>query len=305
MAWQDRDYNRGGGCGDGPPGGGGFSGAIGGRLAGARVTFWLIIINFIVLVLNGILTGSSRGGALSLERWGNFNISQAIYHLQLWRWVTYQFLHDGFFHLAFNMIALYFFGPLLESWWGPRRYLAFYLICGTCGAFFYTVLAFVPGLLQVDADTGLMGASGSVLGILVGCAVLYPHQRVMLLFPPIPMTMRTLALFVLGIAGLSLIVGSANAGGEAAHLGGAVLGFVLIKNPRFLWFAEHIGAGWFKQVTLRRLQQRAQRQRGIMDSEQAEVDRILDKVREHGMHSLTSREKRALKRATDRQRRAG
>ena len=304
MSWQDRDYNR-GGYGGGPSGGGGFGGAIGGRLAGARVTFWLIIINFVVLLVNGILTHSTRGDAFSPEHWGNFNITQAIYHLQLWRWVTYQFLHDGFFHFLFNMIVLFFFGPQMEAWWGSRRYLAFYLICGTCGAFFYTLLAFVPGLLDVTAGTGMVGASGSVFGILIGCAVLYPHQRIMLLFPPIPMTMRTLSLVVLGIAVLSLVVGSANAGGEAAHLGGAILGFVLVKNPRFLGFAEHIGTGWFKQVTLRRLQRKAQRQRRVMDAEQAEVDQILDKVREQGMHSLTTAEKRKLKRATDRQRRAG
>ena len=300
MAWYERDYNRAGGY-----GGVGFGGAVRGQLAGAPVTLWLIIINFIVLVINAILTGSSRGDALSPRHWGNFNINDAISHLQLWRWVTYQFLHAGFFHLAFNMIALYFFGPLLEAWWGHRRYLAFFLICGSCGAFFYTLLAFVPDLLRVDPNTPLMGASGSLFGILVGCAVLYPRHRVMLLFPPIPMTMRTLAMIILGIATFSLLAGSPNAGGEAAHLGGGILGFVLIKNPRFLGFAERIGTGWFKQVPLRRSQHKAQQQRHFTDSEQAKVDLILDKVREHGMHSLTNREKRTLKHATDRRRHVG
>ncbi|NJL31790.1 MAG: rhomboid family intramembrane serine protease, partial [Phycisphaerales bacterium] len=84
----------------------------------------------------------------------------------------------------------------------------------------------------------LIGASGSIYGILLAAALVAPDMKVMLLFPPIPMKLRTMASVFLGIATLQVLVGSANAGGEAAHLGGALLGFLLIKQPWLLGWAE-------------------------------------------------------------------
>lgn len=297
MAWQDRDYHRAGYGGGGPA-------AFGGR-SGMTVFMWLIAINCAVFIIDSIFTGSSRLNALSLARAGWFTIEQAVYGLQLWRWITYQFLHANFFHLLFNMIGLYFFGRLIESQLGGRRFLAFYLLCGASGGVLFTILAFIPGLLNADSTTPVIGASGSLFGILAGCAVLFPHQRVMLMFPPIPMSMRTLAIAVLVIAALSVISGSHNAGGEAAHLGGAALGFFLIRRPNLLAFADRIGRGVPGQAWLRHQQKKTRRRRVDTASEQAEVDRILEKVREQGLHGLSAREKRALKRATDRQRRVG
>ncbi len=289
MAWHDRDYNqyeyR-----SGP--------SMMQHMGGQSVVFWLLCINAAVFMLDAVLGGSRRGSFLAPGDWGAFSVGKGIFGLQLWRVITYQFLHGSFFHVFFNMLALYFFGPLMERWWGSKRFLAFYLLCGIGGAALYTGLSFVPDLLGVSLRSTLVGASGCVFGILAGCAMLYPHQRVMLIFPPIPMTMRTMALVFLGLGAMSVIVGSRNAGGEAAHLGGAAIGWLLIKYPRSLSFVDRHWAHDFKQR-----QQKKHRQAAA--KEDVQVDQILQKVREHGLASLTNREKKILQRATDRQRRAG
>jgi membrane associated rhomboid family serine protease len=295
MAWHERDYYResfGGG------GGGGFSNPFsGGKLS---ITMWLLIINVVVFVIDGIMSAGARTGQTPwLTMVGNFNVEQGIFGLQLWRVVTYQFLHAGLFHILVNMLVLYFFGPLMEQWWGSRRFLAFYLLCGISGAILMTILA--PLLPLISTRDMLVGASGSIFGILIGGAMLFPHQRVMLLIPPIPMSLRTLAFVLLGITALQLIAG-ANSGGNAAHLGGAALGFLFVKNPRWLDWADTVSTPAAKGRVKQKFAevQKAQRQR-----EDQEVDRILDKVKEHGIQSLTKQEKKTLSRATERQKRTG
>ena len=306
MGWQDRHYHR-----EQSPYGGDAGGFGSGRPAMSMVA-WLMAINCVVFLIDSVLTGSMRGGAAAPSRFGDFTVNQAVFGLQFWRWITYQFMHDGLMHLACNMIGLYFFGRLMEQWWGSRRFLAFYLLCGTSGAVLFTIVVqLAPGLIvdasrlphnMTPADMPMVGASGAIFGILVGCAVLYPHLRVMLLLPPIPMSMRTMALVFLGIATLSLMAGSRNAGGEAAHLGGAALGFFLVRKPSVLNWANRR----LQFISSRgRSPGRWERKQKQSRSEDGDVDRILVKVKEHGVHSLTRTEKKTLQRATERQRDAG
>ncbi|MFI4861620.1 MAG: rhomboid family intramembrane serine protease [Phycisphaerales bacterium JB063] len=288
MAWQDRQYSDGAGAGTG--GGGGF----GSRLTGKSAVTWLIALNAVIHIVDVIFaTGTRVGQTPYFALWGNFNVAQAIEGGQVWRLFTYQFLHLDFFHLLFNMIGLYFFGPLLERWWGTRRFIVFYLLCGACGALLMLVLVYA-GVIAKGA--ALIGASGSLYGILIGAAVLYPKMRVMLLIPPIPMSLRTMALVFLGISFFSALAGS-NDGGNAAHLGGAALGFLLVKKPGLLNFADRLNpqaiqAGYNKG--------RFERKMKNEQASQAEIDRILAKVSEQGLHTLTRREKKALKQDTDR-----
>jgi rhomboid family protein len=300
MSWQDRSYNQeGGGIGGIGRGGGALAGGLGG---GKSIVMWLLIINVVVFMLDSVLSGGARSRGLSPSYWGNFNLEQGLFGFQLWRVVTYQFLHHGFMHILVNMIGLYFFGPMLEKWWGSRRFLAFYILCGISGAFFMTLLAYVPGLLMVGPTTTLVGASGSVFGILAAAAYLFPKHRVMLLFPPVPMSMRTMALVFLGLAGLSVIVGTENAGGEAAHLGGAILGFFLVKYPRVLDWADRVSPSAIQHNVNKG---RFERKRKQELAGRAEIDRILDKVRDKGLASLTRKEKKLLSDETERQNRAG
>ena len=263
-------------------------------MRGKSAVTWLLIINVVVFLLDSILAGGTRVGQTPyLTVWGNFNVVQAVEGFQAWRFFSYQFLHGDFFHLLFNMVGLYFFGPMLERWWGSRRFVAFYLLCGASGALLMLLLAYT-GVVYKYA--WLVGASGSIYGILIGAAVLYPRHRVMLLFPPIPMTLRTMALVFLAISALSAVAG-ANDGGNAAHLGGAALGFFLIKRPGLLNFADRLSpqavqAGYNKGRFERKLKHEA--------GHRSEIDRILAKVSEQGLPSLTRKEQKLLKQDTDR-----
>jgi membrane associated rhomboid family serine protease len=226
MGWQDRDYYR---YSD-------YDTRRFGRFTGWSVTTWLIAINVVVFVVDNLLRGVLQyppGVAGPLTLWGEFNAFLGVYHFQFWRFLTFQFLHANTMHLFFNMLALYFFGPMVEAYLGSRRYLAFYLLCGMAGAASYMLLLSMH-LLIGNPFVGLVGASAGIFGILIAAAQIAPSATVMLLFPPIPMKLRTLAYVLLGIAVYTVIVNGRNAGGEAAHLGGAALGYVLIYRPHIL-----------------------------------------------------------------------
>lgn len=190
------------------------------------VTTWLIVINIAVYVVDRVSDGL-------LANWGYFSAAAAIDNLQLWRFITFQFLHANISHIFFNMLALYFFGPMIEGYLGSRRYLAFYLLCGMAGAVMYLLL-WGLGVLHEGAQTPLIGASAGIFGILVAAARIAPNTTVMLLFPPIPIKLKVLAWVMLGIAVVVVFSNGSNAGGEAAHLGGAALGAVLIMQPQWL-----------------------------------------------------------------------
>jgi membrane associated rhomboid family serine protease len=220
MAFEERDYSR-------EPVGDRAFGAFGGW----SVTVWLIVINCVVFLLELLNPLVGQLGA--------FSAYTAIDHLQIWRFITFQFLHASPNHLIFNMIALYFFGPMVEQYLGSRRYLAFYLLCGIAGAGMYLLLL-VMRVLPDGPYTPLVGASAGIFGILIAAATrIAPDARVMLLFPPIPMQLRTLAWVMVAIAAATVFFNWRNAGGEAAHLGGAVVGYLLIQRPQVLNVFAH------------------------------------------------------------------
>jgi len=299
MGWQDRQYEQGRGGGFG----GGRSGFASG--GGKSVVTWLLIINVVVFLLDMILSSGSR-----VPRWmspyfmGRFTVDEAVYGFQVWRIFTYQFLHADFMHILFNMIGLYFFGPLMEKWWGSRRFLAFYLLCGIGGVIPYTLAAtLAPGVIHTDLPVelarhiGLVGASGSIYGVLIGCAVKYPTMEVRLLFPPIPMKMRTMAMVFLTLALVSVVAGTPNAGGELAHLGGAALGFLLVLKPRVLNFADRLSTEAIQDnVNKGRFERKVKREQ----ASRTEIDRILAKVSDQGLQSLSKKEKKLLQQDTDR-----
>lgn len=233
MGFADRDYNRAAspGYSRGRPARGVF-----GTLPMWSVTTWIIAINVAVFIVDGMLGGRLTGI-------GEFSKITAINDLQLWRFVTFQFLHVSISHIFFNMLALYFFGPMIEEYLGARRYLVFYLLCGVAGAVMYLLMWAVgffdgPAGHQMGANTPLVGASAGIFGVLIAAASVAPNTTIVLLFPPIPMKLRTLAWIMLGIAVYTVWTNRGNAGGEAAHLGGAALGALLIRNPQWLNFAN-------------------------------------------------------------------
>jgi membrane associated rhomboid family serine protease len=250
------------------------------------VTTWLIIIcagfYFIDPFLNYVL-----------RDWLHMSTDHAIWGVQYWRLIGFQFLHANFQHLLFNMIGLFFFGPLVERYLGGKRFLAFYLLCGIFGAVMYLILNLggyifgdsIPGLLFNDTATPLVGASAGVFGILLAGAFLAPNVRVLVFFV-IPMRLATMAYCLVLLALFSVIFGQNNAGGEAAHLGGAAAGWYFIRNPHHLnGFFDFLGKA---DPTSKHF---ALREKG---TKQAELDRILDKIHKKGLHSLSNKEKKKL-----------
>jgi membrane associated rhomboid family serine protease len=214
------------------------------------VTTWIIVINVAVYVVDTVLWRMGYGLYLALpgvqlqapplNMLGHFSELLAIGDLQIWRFVTFQFLHANIDHLLFNMLALYFFGPLVETYLTPRLFLPFYLLCGIGGAAMYLVLL-VMGWRIGAAWVPLVGASAGIFGVLIAAARIAPDSEA-LLFGIIPLPLRNLAYLFIAYAIFTVLFRGTNAGGEAAHLGGAAVGYLLMEWPgvleRVAWFGR-------------------------------------------------------------------
>lgn len=178
--------------------------------------------------------------------------------------ISHMFMHAGITHLFFNMFALFMFGRVLEMVWGPKRFLIYYFVSGIGAALVHETVIMVqymkvmneisPQQLQMVLDDGLtsfnsgrvftnelmrqlqlilytptVGASGAVFGILLAFGVLFPNTRLMLLFPPIPIKAKY---FVLAYGAIELYLAVTQPGSNvahAAHLGGMIFGYILIR----------------------------------------------------------------------------
>jgi len=141
-----------------------------------------------------------------------------------WQLVTYAFLHGGLTHLAFNMFALYMFGSAIEQVFGARRYLIYYFVCVVSAALTQLVFAMVSGGFYPT-----VGASGGVFGLLLAYAIYFPNNRVMLLFPPIPMPARVFVLLYAAIELVLGVTGTQEGVAHFAHLGGMIGGYALLR----------------------------------------------------------------------------
>jgi membrane associated rhomboid family serine protease len=134
---------------------------------------------------------------------------------------TYMFAHGGFMHIFFNMISLVFLGPILESFWGQSRFTLFYCVTGVGAALFSVGIDYLTG---GGAGT-MLGASGAIYGLLAAFGMIFPNMEVRLLFPPIPIKAKYLV-FIFG--GLTFMMDRSGTVAHFAHLGGAVVGFIVV-----------------------------------------------------------------------------
>jgi membrane associated rhomboid family serine protease len=228
--------------------------------------------------------------------------------------ITFQFLHGGFWHLLGNMIGLYFFGRAVEALLGSRGMLALYLVSGTVGGLLQMALAFIfPSYF----DTGVVGASAGVFGLIAAFAVNAPEDPItLLLFFILPVTFPAkvllwaeggIALFgVLGPLIGATIFGTDIA--HAAHLGGILTGVAWIR-----WRHSSPSLAFWRTLVRRRsarrdsasLSPKRPARGGRRKAEELppaefisrEVDPILEKISAHGIHSLTERERQILEAA--------
>ena len=256
-----------------------------------------------------------------LKRLGYFSTSRALVGWsssgqmmggEFWRFISFQFLHADFWHLLVNMFGLWIFGPLIERCLGGKRFLAFYLLCGIFGACMYLLLnaggaalamfgATAPILLFNDPQVPLIGASAGVFGVLLAGAYLSPNTMVLLFFV-IPIRLVTLAYGLVAVALFTLIFyndkAGSNAGGEAAHVGGAIAGYYFIRKQHHLHgFFDFIGRvdPTSRTSKARRSGRQSTSTRQADAKLDAEIDRILSKIHAKGLQSLSAKEKRILR----------
>jgi membrane associated rhomboid family serine protease len=214
----------------------------------------------------------------------------------VWQPVTYMFLHDtrNLYHILFNLLALWFFGREVEYFIGPKYFTRLYFCGGLAGAALW--LAF-----NLYSSAYVLGASAAVLACVIAFATLFPDREVtLLLFFVLPVSLRAKYLAIGAV--LITVALLFNGGGHVAHLahlGGAALGYIYIKQlgygatPRWLW--------WFQSVGEKLRPRRRPQPRVVSDEEymEEEVDPILDKIAREGMQSLTRHERKILEAAKD------
>ena len=240
----------------------------------------LLIANVIVFFLQMIGRGQlvSVFGLVPYWTWSRFYI---------WQFVTYMFLHGGFWHIMINMYMLWMFGCELERMWGSKAFLKYYFITGIGAGLFYT-------LLSATSTIPTIGASGAIYGIMTAYALMFPERKIMWIFPPIIMNVRTMVLIWIGISVVSGVFGSADGIAHFAHLGGALVGYLYVKQD---WRLN----AWIEQIRQwnRRRRMRVYREKKEdIDELRRIIDSILDKANEVGMENLTREEQQLLKRAS-------
>jgi len=284
---QDRDYYRD----EAAARSGGFLSQL------TPVVKWLLIINLGLFVLDLFLV--TPDGAKPIRQFGAFSIQSAVFGFQIWEFVTFQFIHGSLLHVLFNCLGIFFFGPWMERWWGSQKFLIYYLLCGVGGAVFYMLLVFLGVLPGNDLQSNLVGASAGLYGIFIGVAVIAPNLRVSLLFPPIELSMRNLAIALLAISAVSVIFRfGGNEGGEAGHLGGALIGFLIMRYPHLLgaqFVENHAPARKVVPQVLSKLSPRSE----VEINQDSKVDQILDKISRDGFQSLTQAERDFLQKVSE------
>lgn len=194
------------------------------------VTLYLLIANIGVFLLQQVMN-DPLVAHFALWPWGPDQLAQAgdgstiAIGFRWWQLVTYAFLHGGFTHILFNMFALYMFGGTIERTFGPRNYTLYYFVCLIVAAL--TQLVVVQYFTHGYAPT--LGASGAIFGLLLAYGMLYPQEKLMLIFLPIPIPAW---LFVIGYGAVELVLGVTGRQADVAHfahLGGMLGGFLMIQ----------------------------------------------------------------------------
>lgn len=174
----------------------------------------LIIINVIVFLTQNLLEGLYVTQYLSL-----WDFKSGLF--RPYQFFTYMFAHGSFMHIFFNMLAFASFAPILESYWGEKKFLAFYIITGMGAGVIYAIFNyFFPG------NGGYMlGASGALYGILMAFGLQFPNLEIMLLFPPIPLKAKYMV-FVMGF--ITYAMDRSGSVAHLAHFGGALVAYLVM-----------------------------------------------------------------------------
>lgn len=258
---------------------------------------------FIITALLGVilfLSGNSSTGLHALvNEYFAFPVSFEKLPYRFYTILTYQFFHDGIFHLLFNMLWLYWMGKIFLDFLKPRQFHFVYLAGGVAGALFFTLAFHVFPVFQGSiAEASIIGSSGAVMAIVVATATLVPDYTIRLMFlGDLKLKYLAIAYIVLDVIG----VASTNSGGSFAHLGGALLGFSYIKllssgSDWSTWFKRKPKVSKLKVNKNDNFKQRQDAKANVVS--QVEIDAILEKISKFGYDKLSKAEKETLFKAS-------
>ncbi|MBK8127469.1 MAG: rhomboid family intramembrane serine protease [bacterium] len=250
------------------------------EMAWTDVVKYLILLNVTVFAAQEIL-------GLYPQFIENFAlVPREFFHGHVWTLFTYMFLHGGFSHILFNMLALWMFGSMLERVWGSKEFLKYYLLTGLGGGLCYA-------LFNMDSFVPTVGASGAIYGLLLAYAVLFPDNIIYIWFV-IPVKAKYFAM----IFGVIEFLASFNPGSgvaHLAHLGGMLMGYGYLKWGKLRYSAPGRRMREWKQKMEVAQQEREVRE---VDEVRREVDELLDKINKVGMDGLTKDEQKRLEKAS-------
>ena len=199
-----------------------------------KVTKNLILVNVVVYVATLINQNFMVG------TFGLFYPTSPYYHW--WQVVTHMFMHGGFLHILFNMYTLFIFGVVVERIIGAKKFLLFYFVCGLGAAALHMGAQYVEmqALMNAASKTALesiavlkstptVGASGAIYGVLIGYAMLFPQSKMTLIFPPVTLSAKWMVIIFAAIELFTGVAGFADGVAHFAHLGGMLIGWILIK----------------------------------------------------------------------------
>lgn len=258
-------------------------------------------IIFIVTALLGVLlflSGNGSGGISAfVSEYFAFPAAVSALPLRFYTLLTYMFFHDNFFHLLFNMLWVYWLGTIFMNFMSSRQFHFVYLAGGVAGALLFTAAFYAFPVFRPAIPTAhLIGSSAAVMAIVAATATLVPDFEIRMLFlGSVKLKYLALAYILLSLIG----VGSGNAGGNIAHIGGALLGFAYIRVLR-------TGTDWSnlfkKKPKLKVVKNKAYKPSSSKSGSaiaQSEIDAILDKISKTGYDKLTKEEKETLFKASN------
>jgi membrane associated rhomboid family serine protease len=265
---------------------------------------WIVFVTVAAFILQIVLTSPGRGFRREslLEDWLILD-PDAVFAGQIWRLLTYAFLHDRYslWHLLMNMLVLWWFGGTIERMYGSREFLWFYLTAAVVSG-----LGFLALGLMLGAHNPALGASGAVMAVFMLYATYFPRQQIWI-FGLIPVEIWLLVLIyiavdlhpvLLQLGGENIQTGVAN----AAHLSGLFFGWLYRQNHwRLSAGFVSLTGGWrqrWRRMTAGR-NLKVYRPEEPVGNIEEELDRILAKIHDHGSDSLTDRERATLTRASE------
>lgn len=254
----------------------------------------LLMVNLVLFLVVGtsrVISWAFKTPALDGLIFDYLSLSSSPLDLlfHIWTPLTYAFIHLDLSHFIFNMLGLYWFGQILQDFLGQKRIWHFYLAGALSGGLLFLLIFSLIGSQSIAPPTShLLGASGAVYGIICGAAFLVPNYTMNLLFFG-PVRLKYIAAATVLISFLQIPNG--NPGGNIAHLGGALGGILYLKYLQ--------GSFWKPRMTPRKpvlkgkvVKLDSPKQNQL--SEQEELDRLLDKISEKGINSLSKEERNRL-----------